>query len=323
MSDSTGQIVPNVFQLSSGETSLLNLFLSILRDFDLCGTLFSQAAHIRGIVVVDEIDLHLHAVHQNEVLPELIKMFPNVQFVVTTHSPLFVLGMRRVFGEDGFALYRLPHGHRISPEEFSEFGDAYRAFTETVRFSNDMRAAIEGARKPIVFVEGSTGQRYIQWASQLLGQEAILEGVEVRDGGGSGDMKNIWKSWLPDLVPQKVVLLFDCEEQLGPDDKGNLVRRTIPLQSHNPIQKGIENLFGKETLERARQYKSAFIDVDPERTRTVRGELQLVPEEWTINADEKTNLCDWLCENGTQKDFQGFQVILELLKDLLTLQSDP
>ena len=35
-------------------------------------------------------------------------MLPNVQFVVTTHSPLLVLGMKRVFGEDGFALYRCP-----------------------------------------------------------------------------------------------------------------------------------------------------------------------------------------------------------------------
>ena len=312
-----GQLIPNIFQLSSGETALLNLFLSILRDFGLCGAHFSSAADVRGIVVVDEIDLHLHAVHQHEVLPELIKMFPNVQFVVTTHSPLFVLGMQRVFGEDGFALYRLPQGHRISPEEFSEFGDAYRAFTETVRFSNDMRAAVEGAQKPIVYVEGSTGQRYIQRAAQLLSQEAILEGVELRDGGGTGDLKNIWKSWLPDLVPQKVMLLFDCEEQLSPAHKGSLLRRAIPLQPNNPIRKGIENLFIKETLEQALQYKAAFIDVDPERTRTVRGEPQTVPESWTINSDEKTNLCDWLCENGTREDFQCFEVIVPLLNDLL------
>ena len=176
----SSQMVPNIFQLSSGETSLLNLFLSILRDFDLCGTPFSSTTDIRGIAVVDEIDLHLHAVHQNEVLPELIEMFPNVQFVVTTHSPLFVLGMQRVFGEDGFALYRLPQGHRINPEEFSEFGEAYRAFTETAKFSGDMRAAIEGAQKPIVFVEGLTDQRYIERASNLLGREAVIGSLELR-----------------------------------------------------------------------------------------------------------------------------------------------
>ena len=181
------RLVPNVFQLSSGETSLLNLFLSILRDSDLCGTLFSSTEEIRGIVVVDEIDLHLHAVHQYEILPELIKMFPNVQFVVTTHSPLFVLGMQRVLGEDGFALYRLPHGRQIDPEEFSEFGDAYRAFTDTVRFTNDIRTAMESAQKPIVFVEGETDQRYIQHAAQLLGQVELLESVELRDGMGGVD----------------------------------------------------------------------------------------------------------------------------------------
>ena len=317
------QLVPNIFQLSSGETSLLNLFLSILRDFDLCRTQFASTGDIRGIVVVDEIDLHLHAVHQYDVLPELVKMFPNIQFVVTTHSPLFVLGMQRSFGENGFALYRLPEGQRISAEEFSEFGDAYQVFTETVRFSNDMRTVIEEAQKPIVFVEGTTDQKYIYRASQLLGQESILEKVEVRDGGGTGALKKIWKSWPPELVPQKVVLLFDCEEQLSSDDKGNLLRRTIPVQSNSPIDKGIENLFGKETLERARQFKSEFIDVDPEYTRTVRGELQLVPEKWAVNVDEKTNLCDWLCDNGTQEDFQDFQVVFELLKNLLVSHSDP
>ena len=69
-------IVPNIFQLSSGETSLFDIFLSILRDFELSGSQFSNAADIRGIVVVDEMDLHLHAVHQHEVLPSLIGMFP-------------------------------------------------------------------------------------------------------------------------------------------------------------------------------------------------------------------------------------------------------
>ena len=138
-SDATGGIGPNIFQLSSGETSLLNLFLSILRDFDLSGTPFSQMADIRGIVVVDEIDLHLHVVYQREILPKLIRMFPNVQFVVTSHSPLFILGMQEVFGEDGFSLFRLPQGQRISPEEFSEFADEYRAFADTVQFAGDMR----------------------------------------------------------------------------------------------------------------------------------------------------------------------------------------
>jgi predicted ATP-binding protein involved in virulence len=40
-----------------------------------------------GIVLIDEIDLHLHPQWQRRVLPALTKTFPNCQFIVTTHSP--------------------------------------------------------------------------------------------------------------------------------------------------------------------------------------------------------------------------------------------
>ncbi len=44
----------------------------------------------KGIVMVDEIDLHLHPEWQKQVLPILSKVLPNIQFIVTTHSPLIV-----------------------------------------------------------------------------------------------------------------------------------------------------------------------------------------------------------------------------------------
>ncbi len=316
----TRQIVPNIFQLSSGETSLLNLFLSILRDFDLCGTPFSSTSDIRGITVVDEIDLHLHAIHQYEVLPELIMMFPKVQFVVTTHSPLFVLGMQRVFGEDGVALYRLPQGHQISAEEFSEFGDAYQLFAETVKFSDAMRTAVQEAQGPILLTEGETDAKYIERAAELLGRETLINGFEVRDGGGSGNLANIWKGFklpMADLMPQKVILLFDYDEKRGNSDRGNLFQRTVPLQPCNPVKAGIENLFSKATLDKACQHKPAFIDIEHEHQSTKRGIEVVIPETWTINCSEKMNLCEWLCNNGTDEDFKSFQVIFDLMEEVI------
>ena len=320
-----GQIVPNIFQLSSGETSLLNLFLSILRDFDLSGATFSTAEDIRGIVVVDEIDLHLHAVHQYEVLPKLMKMFPNVQFVVTTHSPLFVLGMSKLFGEDGFGLYLLPSGQQLSPEGFSEFESAYQSFAETRRFSGDVQSAVEDAQKPIVFVEGTTDICYLKKAAEHLSRESLLAGVELRDGGGAGNLKKFWRNLstaVAEVIPQQVVLLFDCEVQDEDASKGNVYRRTIPLQAQNPIGKGIENLFTPQTLERALQDKPAFIDIVREHEQTVRGNPQTVPETWTVNKHEKTNLCNWLCEHGTEDDFQHFEVVFQLLEELLASDQD-
>lgn len=43
-----------------------------------------------GVVLVDEIDLHLHPEWQRTVLPTLARELPNMQFIVTTHSPLVV-----------------------------------------------------------------------------------------------------------------------------------------------------------------------------------------------------------------------------------------
>lgn len=315
-----GLIVPNLTQLSSGEMSLLNLFLSILRDFEAAGaSSFSDSADVRGVVIVDEVDLHLHAVHQFEILPQLIGMFPNVQFIMTTHSPLFVLGMERAFGADGFGLYDLPGGHRIKAEEFGEFGDAFRTFSSTRRFVEDIRAAVSEAQRPVLVPEGETDLRYLRKAAEVLGRQATLEGLEIKPGNGRANLAKVWKHPASDLFSQKVLLLFDCDEDRPDGERGNLVVRTIPFQPGNPVQTGIENLFSQQTLDRARLGKPAFIDVEHKHTRLERGQETTIPERWSVNQDEKTSLCDWLCEHGTQDDFRGFEVVFDLVEGALAV----
>ena len=315
-----GQIVPNIFQMSSGETSLLNLFLSILRDFDLANAFLSQPTDIRGIVLVDEIDLHLHAIHQHEVLPRLIQMFPKVQFIVTTHSPLFVLGMRNMFSEDGFGLYRLPTGHQINPEEFSEFGDAYAVFKATRSFEDDMQTAIKDSILPSVFVDGSLDVRYISKAAELLGNEEILARMSLVDGGGKGNLKNMW-GWqntpLATELNHDVVFLHDCDDPKPASDLGRFHRRTVPWQENHPISSGIENLFSKTTLEKARAFERDFFVVTEEFSKVVNDEGVVVPEMWSIVENQKTNLCNWLCENGDRDDFEHFGVIFDMLEEVL------
>ncbi|MCY4528323.1 MAG: AAA family ATPase, partial [Chloroflexi bacterium] len=312
-----GLIVPNIFQLSSGETSLLNIFLSILRDFEWGGSRFSDTTDVRGTVVVDEIDLHLHTLHQFEVLPLLIRMFPRVQFILTTHSPLFVLGMTQVLGEAGFALHRLPDGHRISPEEFSEFGDAYSAFSSTRRFVDDLEEAVRTATSPVLLTEGDTDCRYLERAAELLGKEATLDSFVVRAADGSANLTKVWRHPMPGLFAQKVLLLFDCDENKPNGNRGQILQRSVPFCPDNPIPSGIENLFSRQTLEKARLHSSAFIDIEHEHQRTHRGVQAVIPEKWAVNSDEKTNLCDWLCENGTAEDFAHFQAVFDLLEEAI------
>ena len=49
-----------------------------------------KGATVEGIVLIDEIETHLHLELQKSILPFLTEMFPNIQFIVTTHSP-FIL----------------------------------------------------------------------------------------------------------------------------------------------------------------------------------------------------------------------------------------
>ena len=114
---------------------------------------------------------------------------------------------------------------------------------------------------------------------------------------------------------QPIILLYDCDEAKR-GTKDNVIQRTIPMKDNNPLKKGIENLFDKPVLERALDSSEAFIDVR-KNSKRVRGVWIEKPEEWTVNNDEKTNLCDWICENGTVDDFQHFKCIFDLLENQL------
>ncbi len=55
---------------------------------------------IRGIVLLDEIEQHLHPSWQREVIGLLRKMFPFVQFITTTHAPLCAIGSAKLSDEE-------------------------------------------------------------------------------------------------------------------------------------------------------------------------------------------------------------------------------
>lgn len=48
-----------------------------------------------GVILIDEIDLHLHPAWQRRVVDDLVRTFPRIQFIVTTHSPQIVASVRR------------------------------------------------------------------------------------------------------------------------------------------------------------------------------------------------------------------------------------
>lgn len=77
----------SVLQLSQGEKSLLALVGDIARRLVLLNPSLDDPRQGMGIVMIDEIDLHLHPAWQQNIIPKLSVVFPNLQFLITTHSP--------------------------------------------------------------------------------------------------------------------------------------------------------------------------------------------------------------------------------------------
>ena len=74
-------------QLSDGHSAILSILTELILRME--GKV-SESYNMQGIVLIDEIETHLHVDLQKKILPFLIEFFPKIQFIVTTHSP-FVL----------------------------------------------------------------------------------------------------------------------------------------------------------------------------------------------------------------------------------------
>jgi predicted ATP-binding protein involved in virulence len=77
----------DIRQLSDGEKCLLALVSDIARRLALANPSKKDKLKGEGVVLIDEIDLHLHPQWQREIIPALERTFPNCQFIVSTHSP--------------------------------------------------------------------------------------------------------------------------------------------------------------------------------------------------------------------------------------------
>ncbi len=77
-------------QMSDGYAAIIDIVADLILKMQDDNSSFSSVYDKKGIVLIDEIETHLHLELQKLIMPMLTQMFPNIQFIVTTHSP-FVL----------------------------------------------------------------------------------------------------------------------------------------------------------------------------------------------------------------------------------------
>lgn len=76
-------------QLSDGEQRLFSLFVDIARQLSI-NSPGEEFGNGEAIVLIDEIDVHLHPKWQRLIVPALEELFPSCQFIATTHSPFVI-----------------------------------------------------------------------------------------------------------------------------------------------------------------------------------------------------------------------------------------
>jgi predicted ATP-binding protein involved in virulence len=77
----------NFNQLSDGYSSVINLVSELIMRME---SQNKSAYDVEGVALIDEIETHLHVDLQKKILPFLTAFFPNIQFIVTTHSPFVI-----------------------------------------------------------------------------------------------------------------------------------------------------------------------------------------------------------------------------------------
>jgi predicted ATP-binding protein involved in virulence len=94
-------------QLSDGEKCLLAMVGDLARRMAMVAREGQDPLDVEAVVMIDEIELHLHPRWQREVVPALLRTFPRSQFVLTTHSPQVLGSVARdsIFVLDDFRLY--------------------------------------------------------------------------------------------------------------------------------------------------------------------------------------------------------------------------
>lgn len=140
--------------LSAGYQSLLWMVMDMAFRLSLLNPENSRAKDAEGIILIDEIDMHLHPKWQWKVLDVLKRSFPKVQFIVATHSPIIIASCkeaRLIQLENSRRVTYLPDAYAYSVEDVLEFRQGssgilkdlqrlYEEFETALNEENDIQA---------------------------------------------------------------------------------------------------------------------------------------------------------------------------------------
>ncbi len=216
-------ISPNLFCLSAGESAILCCFGEILRQADKIHPNI-LLKDIQGIVLIDEVDEHLHIKLQKEILPKLFALFPNVQFIVSSHSPFMNMGLADEMTERAQIIDLDNNGIVCEPTNNDLYKEVYEMMiNENQRFAdkyNKLVDQIKSNSKPIIITEGKTDWKHLKAALTYFKENHEYEDIVVKileydfDFGDS-KLHNLLNQYKTFPHRYKIIGIFDCDEANG------------------------------------------------------------------------------------------------------------
>lgn len=154
--DKTGNICKHPFhELSAGYRNMLSLVADIayrmaMLNPQLLGDVIKKT---EGVVLIDEVDLHLHPIWQKRILKTLSSIFPEVQFIVTTHAPSVISSVTadellildgntcapfdfEVYGKDVNSVLSEIMGTSERPDEVAQMFDEFRTLLDKGQYAD-------------------------------------------------------------------------------------------------------------------------------------------------------------------------------------------
>lgn len=205
-------LYPTIFNISSGESALICMFGEILKQADK----LRMVMDVPGIVLIDEVDKHLHIKLQKEILPQLFELFPNIQFIVSSHSPFLNMGLAdnsinrtRCFDLDNNALECMPVNNQLYSEVYDMFINENNRYAEKLRLMEDKVSAL---RKPLVITEGKTDIKHILKAMEVLGIDLDFDIIDsASQPDGDDNLKKLLNHLAKIKHQYKIIGIFDCD----------------------------------------------------------------------------------------------------------------
>lgn len=124
----------NLNQLSDGYAAIMNIVTELIMRMEPHKT---KSYDLQGLVLIDEVETHLHIALQKKILPFLIAFFPKIQFIVTTHSPFVINSVSNAVVCD---LEKRIVTHDLSGYSWEALVESY---FDSDKYSDELKAKVE------------------------------------------------------------------------------------------------------------------------------------------------------------------------------------